>query len=169
MEQLAELARRLNLILLSDEVYGTLRYKGTPQSMLAYAPERTVIISSASKEYLIPGARIGYVLSAEATFTNSWMSKMIRSFSSSPNVLGQQILIEILKLFPNHPYDMFVIDGDGLEGSTVRLAGYHLITNTLDEKTVIASFVWDLTDKYWFKVDDYGEHYVGTLLLPEEY
>jgi aspartate/methionine/tyrosine aminotransferase len=97
MEQLADLARRLNLILLSDEVYGTLRYKGIPQSMLAFAPERTVIISSASKEYLIPGARTGYVLSSEATFTNSWMSKMIRSFSSSPNVLGQQILIELLK------------------------------------------------------------------------
>lgn len=97
MEQLARLARRLNLILLSDEVYGTLRYKGMPQSMLAYAPERTVIISSASKEYLIPGARIGYVLSAEATFTNSWMSNMIRSFSSSPNVMGQQILVKILK------------------------------------------------------------------------
>ena len=97
MGQLADLARRLNLILLSDEVYGTLRYKGTPQSMLAYAPERTVIISSASKEYLIPGARIGYVLSAEETFTNSWMSKMIRSFSSSPNVMGQQMLIDILK------------------------------------------------------------------------
>jgi aspartate/methionine/tyrosine aminotransferase len=97
MGQLAELARRLNLILISDEVYGTLRYKGTPQSMLAYAPERTVIISSASKEYLIPGARVGYVIAAEETFTNSWMSKLIRSFSSSPNVLGQQILIDILK------------------------------------------------------------------------
>ncbi len=97
MEQLADLARRLNLIILSDEVYGTLRYKGMPQSMLAYAPERTVIISSASKEYLIPGARIGYVLSAEETFTNSWMSKMIRSCSSSPNVMGQQMLIDILK------------------------------------------------------------------------
>jgi len=94
--ELAALARRMNLILISDEVYGTLRYKGLPQSMLAYAPERTIIISSASKEYLIPGARIGYVISAEETFI-SWMSKMIRSFSSSPNVLGQQILIGILE------------------------------------------------------------------------
>lgn len=97
MAQLAELARRKNLILISDEVYGTLRYKGSPQSMLSYAPERTVIISSASKEYLIPGARIGYVIAAEETFTNSWMSKMIRSFSSSPNVLGQRILLDIIR------------------------------------------------------------------------
>lgn len=97
MAELAELSRRLNLIIVSDEVYNFIRYKGEPQSMLAFAPERTVVISSASKEYLIPGARVGYVLAAEETFTNSWMSKMIRSFSSSPNVLGQRLLIDILK------------------------------------------------------------------------
>jgi aspartate/methionine/tyrosine aminotransferase len=97
MAGLAELAERLNLILVADEVYNYIRYKGEPQSMLAFAPERTVVISSASKEYLIPGARVGYVLCAEETLANSWMPKMIRSFSSSPNVLGQRVLIEILK------------------------------------------------------------------------
>ena len=65
--------------------------------MLSFAPERTVIVSSASKEYLIPGARVGYVLAADEMFTNSWMPNMIRSFSSSPNTLGQNILIELLK------------------------------------------------------------------------
>ena len=97
LEQLADLARRLNLIIVSDEVYNFIRYKGEPQSMLSFAPERTVAISSASKEYLIPGARVGYVIAAEETFTNSWMPKLIRSFSSSPNVLGQRILLDILK------------------------------------------------------------------------
>ncbi len=97
LQQLADLARRLNLIIMADEVYNFIRYKGDPQSMLSYAPERTVVISSASKEYLIPGARVGYVIAAEDKFTNSWMPKMIRSFSSSPNVLGQHILVDILK------------------------------------------------------------------------
>jgi aspartate/methionine/tyrosine aminotransferase len=97
MSSLADLARRLNLIIISDEVYNFIRYKGEPQSMLSYAPERTIIISSASKEYLIPGARVGYVLAAEETFTNSWMPKIIRSFSSSPNTLGQNMLIDLLK------------------------------------------------------------------------
>jgi len=97
MAKLTELARRMNLIIISDEVYNFIRYKGEPQSMLGFAPERTVVISSASKEYLIPGARVGYVLSADETFTNSWMPKMIRSFSSSPNVLGQRMLLDILK------------------------------------------------------------------------
>jgi aspartate/methionine/tyrosine aminotransferase len=97
MAGLTELARRLDLIIVADEVYNFIRYKGDPQSMLAFAPERTVVISSASKEYLIPGARVGYVLSADETFADNWMSKMIRSFSSSPNVLGQHVLTNILK------------------------------------------------------------------------
>jgi len=95
--EFTELARRNDLIILSDEVYNFIRYKGEPQSMLAFAPERTVVISSASKEYLIPGARVGYVLAAEKTFTDSWMPKMIRASSSSPNVLGQRVLMDIMK------------------------------------------------------------------------
>jgi aminotransferase len=95
--KLADLARQHNLLIVSDEVYNFIRYKGTPRSMLSFAPERTVVISSASKEYLIPGARVGYVITAEETFTNDWMPKMIRSFSSSPNVLGQRLLIDLLK------------------------------------------------------------------------
>ena len=67
--QLAEIARKKNLILISDEVYNYIRYKGQPQSMLSFAPERTVVVSSASKEYLIPGARVGYVIAAEEDFT----------------------------------------------------------------------------------------------------
>jgi aspartate/methionine/tyrosine aminotransferase len=97
MNKLAGLARQMNLIIISDEVYNFIRYKGDPQSMLTFAPERTAVISSASKEYLMPGARVGYVIAAEEAFTDSWMPKLIRSFSSSPNVLGQRMLIEILK------------------------------------------------------------------------
>jgi len=97
LASLADLARRMNLIIISDEVYNFIRYKGEPQSMLSFVPERTVVISSASKEYLMPGARVGYIIAADETFTNSWMPKIIRSFSSSPNVLGQRMLLDILK------------------------------------------------------------------------
>jgi aspartate/methionine/tyrosine aminotransferase len=97
LNKLTALAEETDLIIISDEVYNFIRYKGTPQSMLGFAPERTIVVSSASKEYLIPGARVGYVIAAEETFTNDWMPKVIRSFSSSPNILGQQILIPLLK------------------------------------------------------------------------
>ena len=103
------------------------------------------------------------------------LSKPLKVFATRGAVaaLGEEfssrMLIEILKLFPDHPYDLFVIQSDGEKEASIRLAGYHLISNDLDESTVIASFVWSLSENFWFKVDDYGEHYVGTLLLPEEY
>jgi aspartate/methionine/tyrosine aminotransferase len=97
LNKLTALAEEMGLIIISDEVYNFIRYKGTPYSMLGFAPERTVVVSSASKEYLIPGARVGYVIAAEKKLTDDWMPKMIRSFSSSPNVLGQQLLISLLK------------------------------------------------------------------------
>jgi aspartate/methionine/tyrosine aminotransferase len=54
MAGLAELAEKLNLIIISDEVYNFIRYKGEPQSMLAFAPGRTVVISSASRTRVFP-------------------------------------------------------------------------------------------------------------------
>jgi aminotransferase len=97
LEALAELARENDLILISDEVYNWIRYDDSPQTLLAFAPERTMVIGAASKEYLIPGARTGYVLSADPIFSGEWMPRLIRSTSSSPNVLGQRMAIAMLE------------------------------------------------------------------------
>ena len=93
---LAELARERDLVLVADEVYNWIRYDDTPRTLLEFAPERTLVIGAASKEYLIPGARTGYVLTADATFADEWMPRLIRATSSSPNVLGQQMATELL-------------------------------------------------------------------------
>ena len=95
-EKIAEFARKLDLLLISDEVYASMAYEGKPLSMLKYAPERTVVIGAASKEYLIPGARVGYIISADPEFTNSWMTKLERASTSNPNVPGQKQLIELM-------------------------------------------------------------------------
>lgn len=97
IRKVAKLARKLDIIIISDEVYNFIRYKGKPQTMLSFAPERTIVIGAASKEYLIPGARTGYILSANKTFTSLWIPRLIRTASSSPNVLGQRVLIDVLK------------------------------------------------------------------------
>ncbi len=93
---LAELARERDLVLVSDEVYNWIRYDDTPRTLLEFAPERTLVVGAASKEYLIPGARTGYILSADTTFSGKWMPRLIRSTSSSPNVLGQRLAMEML-------------------------------------------------------------------------
>jgi aspartate/methionine/tyrosine aminotransferase len=96
LESLAELARKRDLMLVSDEVYNWIRYDDSPRTLLSLAPERTLVIGAASKEYLIPGARTGYVLTTDATFGGEWMPRLIRSTSSSPNVLGQKMAMKML-------------------------------------------------------------------------
>ena len=96
MSDFANFARKYNLILISDEVYNRIRFKGEPQTMLSFAPERTVVVSAASKEYLIPGHRVGYVISKSKTLTNVFLKKLVRCQSSCPGVAGQDILIEII-------------------------------------------------------------------------
>jgi N-succinyldiaminopimelate aminotransferase len=96
LARLAELARRRNLIVVADEVYNWVRYNGSPRSLLAFAPERTIVVGAASKEYRIPGARTGYILSVDPELACTWLPRMIRSTSSSPNVLGQHRALEML-------------------------------------------------------------------------
>jgi len=97
LEALADLARKEDLILVSDEVYNWIRYDDAPRTMLAFAPDRSIVVGAASKEYLIPGARTGYVVCADPIFSGEWMPRLIRSTSSSPNVLGQNLVVEMLE------------------------------------------------------------------------
>ncbi len=95
---LADLAIERDLIVVADEVYSRLRFDGVPpQSLLTYAPEHVISISSASKEYLIPGARVGYAISALPEVTDRVIRKLVRTSSGSPNVLGQERLIAMLE------------------------------------------------------------------------
>jgi aspartate/methionine/tyrosine aminotransferase len=96
LQAVADLARERDLVLVSDEVYNWVRYDDKPRSLLGFAPERTIVVGAASKEYLIPGARTGYVICPDETFANEWMPRLIRATSSSPNVLGQQATLELL-------------------------------------------------------------------------
>jgi len=79
------------------------------------------------------------------------------------------ILIELLKIFNDHPYDMFVLSPIPEGQTAVRLAGYHFQTNELNEKKIISTIRLTVPEPIWFKVDDHGTHYIGTLLFPDEY
>ena len=59
---LAELARRENLWLLSDEVYEDYVYAGRHVSLGRFAPERTLSAYSFSKAYGMAGNRTGYLV-----------------------------------------------------------------------------------------------------------
>ena len=79
------------------------------------------------------------------------------------------ILIEMLKLFKENMYDMFVLSPTRLGKVEVRLSGYHFLTNQLDEKKIISTIDMEIPERIWFKIDDHHNNYVGTLLFPDEY
>jgi len=63
---LAELARREDLWLVSDEVYEDYVYRGEHVSIGRFAPERTLSVYSFSKSYGMAGNRVGYLVGPPA-------------------------------------------------------------------------------------------------------
>ena len=65
---IAELAKKYDLVVISDEVYKCLIYDNIPfKSIVAIdgMRERTILVNSLSKEFCMTGYRIGYVLAPE--------------------------------------------------------------------------------------------------------
>ena len=65
---IAELAKKYDLVVISDEVYKCLIYDNAPFRSIAAIEgmrERTILINSLSKEFCMTGYRIGYVLAPE--------------------------------------------------------------------------------------------------------
>ncbi len=59
LQELAAVARKYKVILLSDEIYGELNFKGCHQSIARYYPEGTIIASGLSKWAGAGGWRLG--------------------------------------------------------------------------------------------------------------
>ncbi|HEY3997273.1 MAG TPA: pyridoxal phosphate-dependent aminotransferase [Candidatus Xenobia bacterium] len=69
LEAIADVARRRNLLVLSDEVYEKLIYDGLQHVSIATLPgmrERTLVVNSFSKSYNVCGWRIGYAAAPAA-------------------------------------------------------------------------------------------------------
>jgi len=59
LEELARVARRYRVILLSDEIYGEIDHQGTHRSIATYYPEGTIVSSGLSKWCGAGGWRLG--------------------------------------------------------------------------------------------------------------
>lgn len=65
LEAIAEVLRGTDILVLSDEIYGELRYgeeKHTPFSAIDGMRERTVVVNGFSKAFAMTGWRLGYAL-----------------------------------------------------------------------------------------------------------
>lgn len=97
MRLIAEIAKKRNLFVISDETYRDIIFKGKPGSVLSLKNirDRSIIIDSASKRFSLPGARIGCLIS----FNEEVMSGVLRFCMArlSAGTLEQHGLIPLLK------------------------------------------------------------------------
>ena len=81
LQQVAELARRHNLVIFADEIYDKLMLDGDEQvSMAAVAPDLPVVtFGGISKNYLAPGWRLGWgIVSGEAAAVKPYVEGVHR-------------------------------------------------------------------------------------------
>ena len=64
LEEISEIAKKYNLIILSDEIYSELTFSKNFKSISSYCPEKTIISTGLSKWCGAGGWRLGYFLSA---------------------------------------------------------------------------------------------------------
>lgn len=107
---LAELAKKHNLVVISDEVYKCLIYdQASFKSIVAVEGmrERTVLINSLSKEFCMTGWRIGYVLAPEELIAT--MTKLQENVVACAPLPSQYAAIEALSGKENYSENMVKI------------------------------------------------------------
>jgi aminotransferase len=97
MLELARIAERHDLIVISDEIYDRLVYAGHEHVMFATLPgmaERTVHLGGMSKDYAMTGWRVGYAL-GPADLVGA-MRKVHQYLIMSASTTGQEAALEAL-------------------------------------------------------------------------
>lgn len=107
LEAVAEVIRDTDILVLSDEIYGGLRYSGeehTPFSAIDGMLERTVIVNGFSKTYAMTGWRLGYALGPERII--GLMTKIHQYGIMSSPTTSQYAAIEALRSCDDDVEDM---------------------------------------------------------------
>lgn len=108
---LAEIAKKHNLIVISDEVYKCLIYDNQSFTSIVNINgmrERTILINSLSKEFCMTGYRIGYVLAPSQFVTE--MTKLQENVCACAPLPSQYAAIEALSgcgNYSKHMIDIF--------------------------------------------------------------
>ena len=109
LEEIAQIAKKYNLIIISDEIYEKLIYDGEEHVSIASlsedAYERTIVINGLSKTYAMTGWRVGYTASSAklAKIMSSVQSHMtsnvcsISQYAALEALTGPQDSIKMMK------------------------------------------------------------------------
>lgn len=98
LEEIAEVVREHNLIVLSDEIYGELTYGKTGHvcfSEIEGMKERTVVVNGFSKTYAMTGWRLGYAVGPHQIIDS--MTKLHQYAIMSSPTMAQYAATEALK------------------------------------------------------------------------
>lgn len=97
LQEIARVAERYDLLVISDEIYSELTYEGEHVSIasLPGMKERTVLINGFSKSYAMTGWRIGYAAAPEEIAAA--MLKIHQYTIMCAPIMGQMAAIEALK------------------------------------------------------------------------
>ena len=97
LKKIADVVKKHNIMVLSDEIYSELTYKGKHTSIasLPGMKERTIVVNGFSKAFAMTGWRLGYVM-AHAVLTKQLTKVHQYAIMSSPTT-SQYAAIEALK------------------------------------------------------------------------
>ncbi len=98
LEEIAEVAERRNLLVLSDEIYAALTYTQAGHTAFSALPgmaERTVVVNGFSKAHSMTGWRLGYAAGPQEII--SLMTKLHQFAIMSAPTTSQYAAIEALK------------------------------------------------------------------------
>jgi len=98
LEQIAALAEKHNLWVISDEAYDGLTFDNRPHLSIACFPnmfERTLSIFTFSKSFMFAGLRLGFVAASDPAVKN--LNKMMVHQLYSPSTFAQQMMVEPVK------------------------------------------------------------------------
>jgi aminotransferase len=97
LEEIADVIKKHNILVMSDEIYGELTYSGNHVSIASLdgMQERTILINGFSKAYAMTGWRLGYVCAPEPIIKQ--MTKIHQFAIMCAPTTSQYAAIEALK------------------------------------------------------------------------
>lgn len=92
-EAIAQIAREHDVFIIDDDIYGFLEAQPVHKPISAYAPERSIYLTSLSKS-ILPALRIGYLYAPPETLSR--LSSMVRSSVWMPSPLMAQLASNLI-------------------------------------------------------------------------
>ncbi|MBF6596381.1 MAG: pyridoxal phosphate-dependent aminotransferase, partial [Thermaceae bacterium] len=94
LSAIAEIARKHDFYVISDEIYEHLIYEGQHFSPAHIAPERTITVNGAAKAYAMTGWRIGYAGGPKDVIKG--ITDVSSQSTTSPDTIAQWAMVEAL-------------------------------------------------------------------------